>query len=133
MTTEPTDRHELAQATAKRLFNNNVPTGHQPYEPESFSELRRSWVTFAFAEAWNRTAIDDKTRSMVTVAVLAALGLENELRAHMDGALILGVTPDQLADVLFQVSNYAGIPRAGEGLKILSRNLEKRAARAAQA
>src|SRR5579859_4021057 len=133
VTTEPIDRHELAQATAKRIFNNNVPTSAQPFEPESFGELRRMWVSYAFADSWTRTAIDDKTRSMITVAVLTAIGAETELKVHLDGALSLGVTPDQLADVLAHVSSYAGIARAGAALKFLSRNLERRAARAAEA
>jgi alkylhydroperoxidase/carboxymuconolactone decarboxylase family protein YurZ len=126
-----TDRHEVAQATAKRIFNHNVPTDAKPWEPESMGELRRMFVSYAFTDVWTRTAIDNKTRCMVTVAILASLGLENELKSHIDGALIVGVTPDELADVFAQVSNYAGIPRAGEALKHLSRNLERRAARAA--
>jgi alkylhydroperoxidase/carboxymuconolactone decarboxylase family protein YurZ len=127
------DRHELAQATANRIFGRTVPTDALPHEPEAFGELRRMWVSYAFGESWTRTAVDDRTRSMITVAILAATASETELRVHLDGALSIGVTPEELADVLAQVSVYAGIPRAGAALKFLSGQLERRAARAAEA
>ncbi|MFD6060195.1 carboxymuconolactone decarboxylase family protein [Rhodococcus wratislaviensis] len=74
----------------------------------------------AFADSWTRTALDDRTRSMLTIAMLAALGSADELRTHVAGALACGVTPDELVDVFAHISSYAGVARAVPGWAVAS-------------
>ena len=70
-----------------------------------------------FGEIWNRPGLPTKTRSMITVAVLMALGRPQELRLHMRGALNLGITPDELKEIIVHVSQYSGVPTAIEGIR----------------
>lgn len=70
-----------------------------------------------FGEIWNRPGLPTKSRSMITVAVLMALGRGQELRLHMRGALNLGITPDELKEIIVHVSQYSGIPTAIEGIR----------------
>lgn len=70
-----------------------------------------------FGEVWNRPGLPVKTRSLVTVAVLLALGRAQELRLHMRGALNLGVTADELREIVVHVSQYSGVPTAIEGIR----------------
>ena len=70
-----------------------------------------------FGEIWNRPGLPTKTRSMITVAVLMALGRPQELRLHMRGALNLGITPEELKEIIVQVSQYSGVPTAIEGIR----------------
>jgi 4-carboxymuconolactone decarboxylase len=70
-----------------------------------------------FGEIWNRPGLPAKSRSMITVAVLMALGRPQELRLHMRGALNLGITPQELKEIIVHVSQYSGVPTAIEGIR----------------
>ena len=70
-----------------------------------------------FGEVWNRPGLPGKTRSIITVGVLMALGRGQELRLHMRGALNNGVTPEELKEIVVHVSHYSGVPTAIEGIR----------------
>ncbi len=72
----------------------------------------------AFGMIWSRPGLAIRDRSLVTVAQLAALGRTGELRAHLAGALNVGVTRDELVEVLMQTAVYAGVPAANEALNV---------------
>ena len=67
---------------------------------------------------WSRPGLAIRDRSLVTVAQLAALGRTEELRAHLAGALNVGLTRDELIEVLMQTAVYAGVPAANEALRV---------------
>jgi 4-carboxymuconolactone decarboxylase len=68
--------------------------------------------TFCFGGFWARPGLDLRSRSLCTVAQLAALGRSDELKIHLQGALNLGVSREELLEVLMQTSQYTGIPAA---------------------
>jgi 4-carboxymuconolactone decarboxylase len=70
----------------------------------------------AFGMVWSRPGLAIRDRSLVTVAQLAALGKTQELRGHLAGALNVGLTRDELVEVLMQTAVYAGVPAANEAL-----------------
>jgi len=70
-----------------------------------------------FGTVWNRPGLPTETRSMITVAVLMALGRGQELRLHMRGALNNGVTADELKEIIVHVTHYSGVPTAIEGIR----------------
>ncbi len=72
----------------------------------------------AFGMLWSRPGLAIRDRSLVTVAQLAALGRTDELRAHLAGALNVGISKDELVEVLMQTAVYAGVPAANEALKV---------------
>ena len=72
--------------------------------------------TFCFGGFWARPELDVKSRSLATVSQLAALGRTNELKIHLQGAMNVGWTKQELLEVLMQTSQYAGIPAAVEAL-----------------
>jgi 4-carboxymuconolactone decarboxylase len=79
----------------------------------------QDWITrCAWGEVWTRPGLDRRTRSCITVAMLAALGCEEELRLHLRGALRNGVSPAEVAEVLLQVAVYAGAPRANRAFTV---------------
>ena len=81
----------------------------------------------AWGEVWSRPGLDRKTRSMLTIAMLAALGCHEELRLHIRASRNTGVTDDQLKEVLLQVGVYAGVPAANSGFQIARSVLEEKA------
>lgn len=77
------------------------------------------WVTeTAFGKIWSREALSVRDRSLVTVAMLAALGRSGELRGHLAGARNLGISQEELVEVLMHVAVYAGVPAANEALNV---------------
>lgn len=78
-----------------------------------------AWVAeSAFGGIWARPGLATRDRSLVTVAQLAALGKMGELRGHLAGALNVGLTKDELIEVLMQTAVYAGVPAANEALQV---------------
>ncbi len=65
----------------------------------------------AWGSVWARPDLDRRTRSLVTIAILAALGRE-ELVVHLRGSRNIGVDPKEIAEVLMHVAVYAGVPAA---------------------
>ena len=71
----------------------------------------------AWGEVWVREGISKKTRSLVTIATLAALKASNELKGHVRGALRNGCTVQEIQEVLLHSAVYCGIPSGLEAFR----------------
>jgi 4-carboxymuconolactone decarboxylase len=71
----------------------------------------------AWGGVWTRPGLDRRTRSMLTIAVLASLGHEEELKLHLRASKNTGATPGDIAEVLMQVAVYAGVPAANSAVR----------------
>lgn len=74
----------------------------------------------AWGDVWQRPGLDLKTRSLITVSMLIALGKLHELKGHARGALNNGATPDEISEVLLHASIYCGVPTAAEAYRAAS-------------
>src|SRR5215468_4692088 len=79
---------------------------------------------YAWGELWNRPGLTRPQRSMITLAMLAALGRDEELEMHVLAARRNGLTPDEIREVFLQVAIYAGVPAANRAFAIAKRALE---------
>lgn len=79
---------------------------------------------YAWGEIWTRPGLDRRTRSCVTLAVLAALGHEHELALHVRAALRVGLTEEEIKEVLLQTAIYAGVPAANRAFAVARAALE---------
>lgn len=73
---------------------------------------------YAWGDIWSRPGLDRASRSMITLALLTALGQEHELALHVRAALNNGLTRDQIQEVLLQCAIYAGVPAANRAFAI---------------
>jgi len=64
----------------------------------------------AWGSAWSRPGLDLKTRHMIVITVLTALGRENELALHINASHNSGITEEEMRELLIQIAPYAGIP-----------------------
>ena len=71
----------------------------------------------AWGDVWQRPGLDLKTRSLVTVAMLTALGRQHELKGHVRGALNNGASVEEIQEVLLHASIYCGVPCAVEAFR----------------
>ena len=85
---------------------------------DEFTQPFQEFVTIeAWDAIWNRPGLDRKTRSIINLAVLTALGRSHELALHTRGALNNGVTPEEIREVFIQLAGYAGFPAAVEAFR----------------
>jgi 4-carboxymuconolactone decarboxylase len=77
----------------------------------------------AWGQVWSRPGLDRRTRSCITLAVLAALRCEAELALHVAGALRVGLSAAEIQEVLLQVAVYAGAPAANTAFAVAQRVL----------
>jgi 4-carboxymuconolactone decarboxylase len=75
------------------------------------ADFQRFITETAWGSVWARPDLDRRTRSLVTIAILAALGRE-ELALHLRASRNIGVDPHEIAEVLLHVAVYAGVPAA---------------------
>jgi 4-carboxymuconolactone decarboxylase len=87
---------------------------------DSLGDLGRDIVEYAFGDVYSRPGLALRDRELVTVAMLAAKGgSEPQLDIHLDAARNVGVTFDELREVLIQVAPYAGFPAAINAMRRL--------------
>ena len=72
----------------------------------------------AWGSLWARPDLDRRTRSLVTIAILAALGRHEELALHLRASANTGATPDDIREALLHVAVYAGVPAANSAIAL---------------
>jgi 4-carboxymuconolactone decarboxylase len=96
---------------------------------DAFTADFQQFITrYAWGEIWSRDGLDRRTRSCITLAMLATLRYDEELGMHVRAALRNGLTPDEIKEVLLQVAVYAGVPAANSAFAIAQRTLREHAA-----
>jgi 4-carboxymuconolactone decarboxylase len=75
-------------------------------------DFARMTIEFPFGDLYSRGVLDLRTREVAAVSSLAALGRIPQLRVHVAAALNLGVTREEIVELLMQISIYAGFPLA---------------------
>ena len=82
------------------------------------ADFQRFITETAWGNVWARPGLDRKTRHLLTIGVLAALGKEHELAMHIRATGNTGVTPDEVKEVCLQVAIYAGVPAANTAIAV---------------
>jgi 4-carboxymuconolactone decarboxylase len=79
---------------------------------------------YAWGSVWTRDGLDRRTRSCITLAILTALGRENEIAMHVRAALRNGLSAAEIGEVLLHTAVYAGVPAANAAFAIAQRVLQ---------
>ena len=86
---------------------------------DAFTEPFQDLITrYAWGDIWCRPGLDRRTRSAVTLAVLTALGHEQELALHVRGARRNGLSDNEIQEVLLHCAIYAGVPAANRAFAV---------------
>lgn len=112
------DLHRAGTAVRRAVLGD----AHVDRAVAATTELTRGFqdviTTGAWGSVWTRPQLDRRTRSVVTLAVLTALGTEHELVLHVRAARRNGLTPTEITEVLLHTSVYAGVPRGNRALAL---------------
>lgn len=91
-----------------------------------FTRPFQEFITrYAWGAVWSREALDRRTRSVITLSVLAALGRETELALHVRAARRNGLSAEEIGEVLLHTAVYAGVPAANAAFAVAQRVLDE--------
>jgi len=91
-------------------------------------EFQELIARYAWGTIWTRPGLDRRTRRLLVIAMMAALGRWEEFRMHVRAALEHGFEPCDLKEMLLQSAIYAGVPVANTGFHIAIEEIEKQKA-----
>jgi 4-carboxymuconolactone decarboxylase len=104
-----TRRAVLGEAHVDRSLKNRT----------KFNEPFQDLITrYAWGEIWNRPGLPTKTRSLLTLAMLVALNRGEEFRLHVKAALSIGVSREEVQELLLQAAIYCGVPAANAAFHV---------------
>ncbi len=86
---------------------------------DPFATTIQDYVTrIGWGEVWGRDGLDRRSRSILNLGMLAALGKDREMKVHLKGALRNGLSRDEIAEIFLQVALYCGAPTALECFRL---------------
>ena len=98
---------------------------------DEFTAPLQEYITRnAWGTVWCRDGLDFKTRSLVTLAMLTALGRGHELKGHVRGALNNGASMEEIREVLLHATVYCGVPLAVDAFRVAQEVLKDTAQQA---
>jgi 4-carboxymuconolactone decarboxylase len=104
---------EVRKATLGKEFVENAIAS-----ADDFNRPLQEFVTeYCWGACWTRPGLPRKTRSMLNLAMLTALNRPHELKMHIKGALVNGVTRDEIREILLQTGVYCGVPAAVDAFR----------------
>jgi 4-carboxymuconolactone decarboxylase len=117
-------RYEVGMKVRKEVLGSEYVERANARSTEFDADFQRYITEAAWGSVWARPDLDRRTRSLVTIAILAALGRE-ELAVHLRGSRNIGVDPHEIAEVLLHVAVYAGIPAANAAFAVAKKEFDK--------
>lgn len=123
------DRHARGRAALSELLGRPADEAL-----DRLGELGRYVAEFAYGDIHSRDGLDARERQIATIAILTALGgQERQLRLHVEGALNVGLTTEEIEEVVLHAVPYAGFPRAISAQAVVQDVAAERASRRLQA
>ena len=112
------ERHEKGMARRRRVLGNAwVDRANANKTP--FNEDFQDFITrYAWGEIWSRPHFDERTRRILVIGTMVALGQWNEFRMHMRAAMTEGgFSADDIKEIILQQAIYCGLPAANHAFK----------------
>lgn len=112
------DKYEQGMKVRRAVLGDDYVDRAEANQTAFDADFQQFITETAWGSVWTRPHFDPKTRQLLTLAMLAALGHANEFALHLRATRNTGVTPDDVKEVLLQVAVYAGIPAANSAMAI---------------
>ena len=93
---------------------------------ELTSEFQDLLTRYAWGEIWTRPGLDERTRRLLVLAMLVALGRDAELKMHLNAAFDSGMSADDVKEVFLQAAVYCGLPAANNAFRLAQEVLTSR-------
>ena len=113
-----TDRYEQGLDTRRSVLGHDYVERKLSQQTEFEAPYQRLITEGAWGHVWSRESWSKRDRSIVTIALLAALGHYEEMVMHIKATARTGATADDIREVLLHVAIYAGVPAANHAMKL---------------
>lgn len=114
-----TERHSTGMEMRRRVLGDAHVDRAEAASTEFDAPFQEMISEGAWGTVWARDTIPLRERSMITLALLAALGHWDEVAMHVRATANTGATPDDVREVMLHVAVYAGVPAANHALKVI--------------
>jgi len=114
----PDDRHERGMQVRRAVLGDTHVDRAEAATTAFDAPFQRFIAETAWGTLWAGDGLDRPTRSLITIAILAALGRHEELALHLRATANTGATPDQVREALMHVAVYAGVPAANSAVAL---------------
>jgi len=122
------DSHERGMATRRAVLGDAHVDRSAASATPFDAAFQRHITARAWGDVWSDPQIDRRTRSLLTIALLAALGHHEELAMHVRATRNTGATPEDIREALMHVAVYGGVPAANRAFAIAKQTLAGMAA-----
>jgi 4-carboxymuconolactone decarboxylase len=114
----PDDKLQVGMRVRREVLGDAHVDRAEANKTDFDADFQQFITETAWGSVWARPGLDQVTRHLLTITILAALGKEHELRMHIRATRNTGVTPEQVKEALLHVAVYAGIPAANTAMSI---------------
>ncbi len=119
------ERYRQGMATRRAVLGDNH-VDRAEAASTAFDKPFQDLITeAAWGHVWSRPGLTKRERSIVTIALLAALGQDDEVAMHVRATANTGASRDDICEALLHVAIYAGVPAANHAIKIAKQAFEK--------
>lgn len=112
------DRFDLGMKTRRAVLGDahvdRAEANKKPFD----EDFQRLITEGAWGSVWSRPGLSHRERSVVTIALLAALGHWDEVAMHVRATKNTGASPDDVMEAILHVAIYAGVPAANHAIKV---------------
>ncbi|RDL46899.1 hypothetical protein BLJAPNOD_05735 [Ensifer sp. M14] len=123
---QTTDERRERGAAVIRSLNNGMTQPTLEGMRREFPFLAEATEAYALGDVWSRPGLDNRTRQLAAVAAFAAIGETAFMRVHAGYALNIGVSEEELNEIIYMVTVPAGFPKAIAASQVLSQLFEER-------
>ena len=120
------DRYERGQETRRMFGGGQISGGSSPGAWDIAPDLERILGEALFGTIWKRPALTPVQREMITLSCLIVMNREVQLKRHLGNALNVGLTPDQMVELIIHDTWYGGAPAGIQALTLCKEVFEER-------
>jgi 4-carboxymuconolactone decarboxylase len=123
---EQAELFRRGMATRRAVLGDKHVDGAETAKTDFDADFQHFITEGAWGSVWSRPGLSKRERSMLTIALLAALGHDEEVAMHVRATANTGASPDDIKEALLHVAVYAGVPAANRAFRIAKEELAKR-------
>jgi 4-carboxymuconolactone decarboxylase len=117
--------YERGQAVRREVLGESYVEQASARSTEFTRDFQTLVAEFAWGTIWARPGLDRRSRSMITLTALVARGHHEELALHIAAALRIGLSREEIKEVLLQTAVYCGVPDANAAFRVAQRVLDE--------
>lgn len=114
---ETNKRYEAGLLAMEQLFSQEVRNGMEGIKQTS-PDLWEMIVSFGFGDLYSRNTLSHAQREVITLTTLITQGAFDQLRVHLQAALNVGLTKEEIMEIIIHCAGYVGFPKAVQAMGI---------------